>query len=298
MPIAAVAPGKDGAIKCEIVPALRTIIQNNGFIINEKKVRLASRTARQEVTGLVINKRVNVRRRFVREIRAMLHAWKKFGLEAATKTCLEKYRKKNFESVVRGKIEFVGQIRGRHDDVFRKLADEFNALATHSKIRTALNPKEILAQAVWVVEHDGAQQDHAQGTAFFLEGFGIVTCAHCLGDGLYLYHPSNHSKTYNVIAKHVDAHRDLAVLDVPKDLSHVIPLKLRKIGNVTTGSPVNLAGYPNHAHAKPLRVEPGTLINRFPKSGVSYLEISPKIISGNSGGPLLDSNYEVIVTCH
>jgi retron-type reverse transcriptase len=36
------------------------------------------------------------------------------------------------------------------------------------------------------------------------------------------------------------------------------------------------------------------LIRTFPKSAVTYLEITPKIIEGNSGGPLLNETYELI----
>ncbi len=52
--------------------------------------------------------------------------------------------------------------------------------------------------------------------------------------------------------------------------------------------------YPNHFAATPIRVERGKLIRTFVKSAVSYLEISPKIIGGNSGGPVLNEAYQVI----
>ena len=83
MPLASVGSNPDGGPLCELNPALRSIIERNGFRINEAKVRLRDHTARQEVTGLIVNRRVNVKRRLVREVRAMLHAWRKFGLGCA-----------------------------------------------------------------------------------------------------------------------------------------------------------------------------------------------------------------------
>jgi RNA-directed DNA polymerase len=80
MPLASIESSTDGTSTCILNPALRAIIESNGFVINESKVRLRDATARQEVTGLIVNKRVNVKRRFIRETRAMLHAWRKFGL--------------------------------------------------------------------------------------------------------------------------------------------------------------------------------------------------------------------------
>ena len=44
-----------------------------GFKINEKKTRLQLRDSRQVVTGLVVNKKINVNKRYYKETRAMAH---------------------------------------------------------------------------------------------------------------------------------------------------------------------------------------------------------------------------------
>jgi RNA-directed DNA polymerase len=69
---------------------LVAIIINNGFRINERKIRLQSSRSHQEVTGLTVNKFPNVDRNYVRQIRGMLHAWEKFGLLNAQ----EKYQER------------------------------------------------------------------------------------------------------------------------------------------------------------------------------------------------------------
>ncbi len=191
----------DGTSFCEVSPTLVEIIENNGFRINQAKVKLSPRSHRQEVTGLIVNKRLNVKRRFIRQIRAMLHAWEKFGLVDAQKHFVAEHGGDNlsFESVVRGKIGFVGHVRGRPDNIFRKLAVQFNKLATGPKIRTDLTPEEIALQATWVVEHgSGKGTTFGQGTAFFLSGYGLVTCAHCVGTDAYIYHPADHTKRFPV----------------------------------------------------------------------------------------------------
>jgi RNA-directed DNA polymerase len=63
---------------------LRQIIENNGFRINAEKVRLHTNKHRQSVTGLTVNEKPNIPRNFIRQIRAMIHAWDKYGLEAAS----------------------------------------------------------------------------------------------------------------------------------------------------------------------------------------------------------------------
>ena len=48
-------------------------ITKAGFSINEKKTRLQFRDSRQEVTGLIVNKKLNVNHSYVRKTRAMAH---------------------------------------------------------------------------------------------------------------------------------------------------------------------------------------------------------------------------------
>lgn len=48
-------------------------IKKAGFSINEKKTRLQFRDSRQEVTGLIVNKKLNVNHVYVRKTRAMAH---------------------------------------------------------------------------------------------------------------------------------------------------------------------------------------------------------------------------------
>ena len=117
---------------------LAEAIEGNGFRINPNKVRLRTRYRRQEVTGLTVNKKPNVDRRYVRRVRAMLHAWKKYGLQAAENEFLTLHDVKHrnpqkappaFASVVRGRIEFLGMVRGRDDVIYQRLFHEFRALA-------------------------------------------------------------------------------------------------------------------------------------------------------------------------
>ena len=48
-------------------------IKRAGFSINEKKTRIQFKDSRQKVTGLVVNKKLNVNRTYVRKTRAMAH---------------------------------------------------------------------------------------------------------------------------------------------------------------------------------------------------------------------------------
>jgi RNA-directed DNA polymerase len=123
---------------------LKLIIQNNGFDINENKVRLQYKNQHQEVTGLTVNQFLNVKRSFVREISSMLHAWDKFGLQSTEQRHYSKYVQDiqesehqppsfkeipSFKEVLRGKINFLGMVRGKDNEIYRKYSDWFHTLS-------------------------------------------------------------------------------------------------------------------------------------------------------------------------
>lgn len=119
---------------------LYDVITQNGFQVQTDKVRLRTKDRRQEVTGITTNVHPNVKRKFVNQIRAMLHAWSVYGLDAAEQHFWEKHDNKrrrpgasrpSFKQVVKGKIEFLGMIRGDSDPVFQKMLRELHRLAPY-----------------------------------------------------------------------------------------------------------------------------------------------------------------------
>jgi RNA-directed DNA polymerase len=60
--------------------AIRNTIHRTGFRINAKKTRLMYRSSRQDVTGLVVNKRISARWEYRHNVRAMVHSLVKTGV--------------------------------------------------------------------------------------------------------------------------------------------------------------------------------------------------------------------------
>lgn len=54
---------------------IRSEVKRSGFEINANKTRMQYRRSRQEVTGLVVNKKVNVKRELYRQVRAQVHTF-------------------------------------------------------------------------------------------------------------------------------------------------------------------------------------------------------------------------------
>ncbi len=119
---------------------LTSIFESNGFQINFNKVRIQRENQRQEVTGLTVNKGLNVPRKYIRQIRSMLHNWETKGyVKAHIENLLIRHQQKKkparFYSVVRGKIEFVGKVRGKDDSIYQRLLVCYQSLMERESIR-------------------------------------------------------------------------------------------------------------------------------------------------------------------
>lgn len=63
----------------EFYRAVNGAIKHAGFVVNDKKTRLQYRDSRQTVTGLIVNKKLNIDHRYYKETRAMAHSVYKTG---------------------------------------------------------------------------------------------------------------------------------------------------------------------------------------------------------------------------
>lgn len=105
--------------------------------INSDKTRLQKSAYRQEVTGLIVNEKVNVRQRYVKQIRMWLYYWEKYGYEKAQQIFIRDYitdkghikkGKPNLINVLDGKIEFLKMVKGVDDSTFKTLKKRFDKL--------------------------------------------------------------------------------------------------------------------------------------------------------------------------
>ena len=111
------------------------IIEANGFSHNTSKTRLQTRDDRQVVTGVIVNERLNVDRRYVRRIRAMIHAWDHYGLEAAQGHVAKWDSKDRFPGaaptflrILAGRISYLAMIRDPSDAIVRRFTAQYENL--------------------------------------------------------------------------------------------------------------------------------------------------------------------------
>lgn len=134
----------DAPIDQYIIDEICTIIRLNRFEVNKKKIWLKTSNRKQTVTGLVVNQKVNVDRKLIRQVRAMLHDWRQNGLKhAASKhpNISHQYYEppeigERFKNRLKGYINFIGQVRGIDKPIYLKFKQQFNE--AHQKAYTQL----------------------------------------------------------------------------------------------------------------------------------------------------------------
>jgi len=113
---------------------MKRIIHDQKFRLNDRKTRLQKRGYRQEVTGLTVNEKPNLSRRYMRQVRAMLSNWEKRGLSNATAKFRKNYisdkghvksHNNEFVDVLSGKLEYMGMVRGKKDPLYQKYKEQF-----------------------------------------------------------------------------------------------------------------------------------------------------------------------------
>ncbi|MCG8807431.1 RNA-directed DNA polymerase [Tenacibaculum finnmarkense] len=115
----------------------KIIVTDEKFAFNTKKTRLQKHGYQQEVTGLIVNEKVNVRSRYVKQVRMWLYYWEKYGYNKAEQVFRKDYIKDkghvkktlpNLDNVLEGKLLFLKMVKGEYDGTYMKLQNRFEKL--------------------------------------------------------------------------------------------------------------------------------------------------------------------------
>src|SRR5207248_6357156 len=114
--------------------SLVEIVGKHSFNINAEKTSLRQRTQSQMVTGLIANEFPNVPRKYVRSLRTLLYMWQRYGEASAAAHFADQrnrppyHPKPKFRHVVRGRVQYLGSIKGWHSTVYRDLSKNLTAV--------------------------------------------------------------------------------------------------------------------------------------------------------------------------
>lgn len=295
---------------------LEEIIKSNGFIINPEKTRLQHRTQRQMVTGLVVNDMPNVTREFIRLTGSMINALKRYGPELAEARYLEILKGKNqslqprqilrtkdnvgdfYIKVVKGRLNYIQMVRGRGDKIYRRLAYEFTVAIGKENAEFKKSPEEILGNSIFVVNNI---IDESQGTAFLLEGVGIVTNEHVV-TGIWKtiarhsisFHRAGDPKEYSAELILSDKKADLAIFHPNEDFKNIPALQKCDKTIIRPTDPVLSIGFPKHRDGTAHYIAKGNTTQRRRQVDLDLWLVDFTLMEGNSGGPIFNDSMEVI----
>ena len=303
-----------------IGPVLRHVIESNRFRINESKTRLQFRDCRQRVTGLTTNVFPNIPRERVRELRGMLHAWHRFGLEGAEEVFHDRFDLRHrrdgapapsFRNVVRGKLEFLRMVRGDRDPIYVKLRQRLHELDS-SLIEPPMTPLPRRfgglrggAEPGWTRWFQRYQQSvfHLEirrddrvnsGTAFALHSGLLATAAHNLVGEVYVSISGTltPAPTARIHQRH-EAGIDCALIEI---FHGARSLRLRD-GLPEPGEPIAIIGFASVPLRQPT---PGVYAGSVESNPTTYdgriqlIQVSIPSVGGLSGSPVIDLEGAVI----
>ncbi|MFS1518771.1 reverse transcriptase domain-containing protein [Bacillus sp. SCS-151] len=281
----------DGNVK--LGERIISIVEKWGFKINHNKTRLHNSRQNQTVTGVVVNEKLNINRKYIRRIRSILNCIEKNinNIDRADEIFVSKYpfrqRKKsekpNMFLVVKGMISHVGHVKGKHDQVYIKLARRFTSIAQKHSIQPIglpLTLRQFHEINTFIIDNPSTEyyiEDddnlgefiYGQGSGFLLKGVGLVTNAHVIREDIdvlefklkfakeyYIafYKPTDHDIQLWAKIDCYDIEKDIAILSVKEiDLSKGYDYN----ESIEEEDPITLIGYPDYKKGQEIRIEKG-----------------------------------------
>jgi len=116
----------------EFIVFIINTLKSFGFGLNFRKLKIYKKNNRQEVTGLVVNEKVNVKRELLKLVRAVLYNWKKNGYTHAEIVFKKKFPNNNLINTLGGWIDFIGFIKGKENTQYQKFLKLFNTLVNNT----------------------------------------------------------------------------------------------------------------------------------------------------------------------
>lgn len=121
-------------------PILDIIFESNFFEVKDNKTKLVSHHGKMIVTGLLVNKKLNLDRKNARSLRTIIHNIESSeNHDVGMKKFYEKHFRKSFAKItpadivhakkyIRGRLYYLRHVKGDYDPTYRRLASRYKAL--------------------------------------------------------------------------------------------------------------------------------------------------------------------------
>lgn len=281
------------------------VITSNDFAINPRKTRLQSNGDSKSVTGVKVNQKLNLSKSYVRELKSMIHSWEMHTYPKAQDFFTNRYNGAGRElaNVIEGKLAHLKNIKGIDDPVYVRLYNKFATVEAKGRPQLSLATIQSVRSKVFIVKSDNG----SQGTGFVLDNKWLVTCDHVLQG------ESNELEYFLAKDWGLPGHKKLRILDEwrsPLNEYDLLAVPLEGFDEASRGYSFELApedyevevedqcklvGFPQYLAGVGANITPLSVTGFRPdKNGVRVAHVNNKMVTGSSGSPVLNENYQVI----
>lgn len=310
------------------------IITQNGFTINPNKIKFSKNTSHQEVTGLVTNKKVNIKRKYLRDqIRAPLFQLNcnKIKLEKKILKCTDETVRESLNKeldtllnsqkhILLGRINFLRQIKENESDnqVYKKCVDYFNNIYGQDTIiyDSPLDLEKYLFRRVYLINPEIRNAPDSQnlfnlstGSGFFLNydnEYFFITALHVLK------HTKDIFGKFRVGVNHIN-YSTISTVNfslITSEEKDFIAFKVKKPKfyfeiasdieiSLKYRSNITAVGFPEYKYNEEIQfpfITEGYINSNFPTKNIelNIYVVSCSLPHGMSGGPVLNHENKVI----
>lgn len=149
----------------EFIKELHRIVEKEqGLEINLDKTRMQTSNQCQEVTGLIVNKKVNINKSYIKQLRLWLHYWEIFGIERAQQYFVKQYIKErghvkshnaHLENVICGKLDYMRMVMGENNSAYKKLKARYDDLIGNNNNTTGKKDAVNIPMQNIIANHQG-----------------------------------------------------------------------------------------------------------------------------------------------
>lgn len=307
---------------------LTLIIEEEGFEINHKKTYYSSKNGHKEVTGVIVNKYVNVPKDYFYRLRSIINDVYKNGFDIAYRHHCEKMKIK-YEP--EGTNQFVRKLMGMmsyykmivNNEVFSrkryiKIAEKLNEKLRYNFCVINYDISSLKNDAVFIFSKKTSSDEFGYGTIFRYKKY-LITCKHCLMSDVefeefrsknseevsnYLsiyeyYYSKNEIEKKQLNKVYISSKYDLAIF-YDDDYAGKVSFNTIKC-DTEVGDEILVMGFPDYKWLDECSLLSGKITGQrvIASGGVGsekndYYTTDASIITGNSGGPVINNEGIVL----
>lgn len=161
-------------------------------------------------------------------------------------------------------------------------------------VQGAFSPDSIARSVVWVISYDRETDEFRAGSGFVIHSSGLIaTCYHVVAQVESIRVRLPDGRMYPARLVGADGVRDIAALKIPA--YGLVPLRMGDPAKVSYGDRVYTFGYPlSLTLGADLIMTSGTVTGWRTYHNTRIFQLDLQVNPGNSGGPLVNENGEVI----